>query len=161
MQKIPAWPYFLGSNGTGVLCLLPYLILRQPNQKFRGTKDWWLQQLDQRSLGIGLLVTTIGLFAYALIVGDWTDFVYQWHTVHFVHLISIDFCLMCLFFPISTLLADDMARRKFTNSTWFWVASLVPLFGPLAYLCVRSPLPESSVVSTQPAMDNSYASGHG
>jgi hypothetical protein len=35
MQKIPAWPYFLGSNGTGVLCLLPYLILRQPNQANR------------------------------------------------------------------------------------------------------------------------------
>lgn len=160
MQKIPAWPYFLGSNGTGVLCLLPYLILRQPNQEFQGAKDWWLQQLDQRSLGIGLLVTTIGLFAYAFLVGNWTDFVYQWHTVHFVHLISIDFCLMCLIFPISTLLADDMARRKFTNSTWFWIASAVPLFGPLAYLCVRSPLPESASNSA-PAVDRPYASSHG
>lgn len=39
MQNFRVWPYFLGSNFTGVICLLPYLIIRQRHQEFYGTKD--------------------------------------------------------------------------------------------------------------------------
>ena len=150
MQSIPAWPYFLGSNGTGVLCLLPYLGLRRPNQDFSGPKDNWLQMLDSRLMGISLTVCAIALIAYALIVGDWIDFVQQWQTRSFVHLISIDFCLMCLIFPISTLLNDDMARRGLHNPQLFWLAALLPLFGPLIYLCLRPPLPEVAPTASMP-----------
>jgi hypothetical protein len=101
-------------------------------------------------MGIGLTVCAIALIAYALIVGDWGDFVQQWQTRSFVHLISIDFCLMCLIFPISTLLPDDMARRGLGNPALFWVAVLIPLFGPLIYLCLRPPLPEVAPTTSPP-----------
>ena len=162
MQPIPAWPYFLGSNGTGVICLLPYLGLRKPNQDFRGPKDDWLQKLDSRGMGIALALSTLGLFTYAFLAGNWGEFIQQWRTVHFVHLITIDFCLMCLIFPISTLLADDMARRNFHNEAIFWLASLLPLFGPLAYLCIRPPLPSmaENPQANQPSAQGPYASTH-
>jgi hypothetical protein len=60
----------------------------------------------------------------------------------FIHVMSLDFCMLCLLFP--ALLADDMARRGMQNSTAFWAVTLVPLFGPLAYLCARPPLPETN-----------------
>ncbi len=143
MQDISAWPSFLASNGSGVIGLLPYLILRQPNQEFSGQKDIWLKILDSRAFGVFLSLTTVGLFAYAILAGDWADFIRQWHTNHFVHLITLDFFLMCLLFP--SILGDDMARRGLRDSRIFWAVALVPLLGALAYLCLRPPLPESSL----------------
>jgi hypothetical protein len=145
MQKIAAWPYFIGSNATGILCLTPYFILRESNQEFYGKKDKLLSILDRRSTGIALLLSTIGLFTYAVLAGDWGDYIQQFQTRHFVHLISLDFCLMCLIFPLTALFDDDMARRGIKDSRIFWVVALLPLFGPLVYLCVRSPLPETSL----------------
>lgn len=151
MQKFRAWPYFLGSNGTGVLCLLPYLFLRERNQQFSGQKDKLLRILDSRSTGFALLFSTIGLFAYAIIAGDWADYFHQLQTRHFVHLISIDFCLMCVVFPLTSLFDDDMARRGIKDSQLFWTVALIPLFGPLIYLCLRPPLPETNLqVATTP-----------
>lgn len=139
LQKLPAWLYFLASNGTGMLSLAPYLILRQPNPSFAGCKDSWLALLDAHRLGIILSLITLGLLTYALAVGDWQEFLQQWRSLPFVHLITLDFCLMALLFP--TLLEDDMARREVQSSTIFWAVALLPLFGPLVYLCLRPPLP--------------------
>src|SRR5919199_1882183 len=144
MQHFRVWPYFIGSNGTGVICLLPYLIVRKPNQEFYGKKDKWLRILDRRSTGVFLLVSTIGLLSYAILAGDWGDYIQQFQTRHFVHLISLDFCLMCLIFPLTSLFDDDMARRGLNDSRIFWAVALVPLFGPLVYLCLRPPLRETS-----------------
>jgi hypothetical protein len=145
MQKFRAWPYFIGSNGTGVICLLPYLIFRETNQEFYGQKDKLLTSLDKRSTGVLLLLSTIALLAYAVLAGDWGDYVQQFQTRHFVHLISLDFCLMCLIFPLTSLFDDDMARRGLRDSRIFWAVALVPLFGPLVYLCLRPPLQETPI----------------
>lgn len=144
MQPFRVWPYFIGSNFIGVICLLPYLILRKRNQEFDGEKDDWLKMLDHPLLGLFLLLGTVALFSWALSGGDWQDYVELFHTRAFVHLISIDFCLMGLIFPLSHLLEDDMARRGLHNQWVFWVVSLVPLFGPLFYLSLRPPLPEKT-----------------
>ena len=152
MQNFRAWPYFLASNGTGVICLLPYLFLRDRHQEFVGKKDKLLRILDRRSTGVALLLSTIALFIYAIIAGDWGNYFEQFQTRPFVHLISIDFCLMCLIFPITSLFDDDMARRGINNSRIFWAVALVPLFGPLVYLCLRPPIPETNqeIVETRP-----------
>ncbi|MGL4617684.1 MAG: DUF2834 domain-containing protein, partial [Chroococcidiopsis sp.] len=89
--------------------------------------------------------------AYGLGKGDWTDFFQQWQTSRFIHVMSLDFCLLCVLFP--ALLGDDMARRGMNNSVIFWLTALIPLFGSLVYLCVRPPLPEdSSTVASQQVM---------
>ena len=142
MQTFRAWPYFVGSNFTGVICLLPYLLFRRCNQAFEGEQDKWLQLFDRRSTGVALLVSAIALIIYAVVMGDWEDYVQQFRTQPFVHLISLDFCLMCLIFPITSLFDDDMARRNIYSTRLFWSVALVPLFGPLVYLCVRPPLGE-------------------
>jgi hypothetical protein len=143
MQNFRAWPYFIGSNFTGVICLLPYLIFRKSNQAFYGIKDKWLSILEQRTTGVSLLVATIALLSYAVLAGNWEDYTQQFLHRPFVHLISLDFSLMCLIFPITSLFDDDMARRGIKDRRIFWVVALFPLFGPLLYLCLRPSLAET------------------
>ena len=148
-QKIPAWPFATFSFGVGAFALLPYLALREPNTQFSGQKNLFLKILDSRWLGLLLTIGSVILVSYGLLGADWADYVQQFQTSRFIHVMSLDFCLLCLIFP--ALLGDDMARRGINNPALFWTVALIPLFGPLAYLCLRPPLPESTaeVVSKQ------------
>ena len=137
-QKIPAWPFASLSFAVGAFALLPYLALRNPQPGFEGELDRGLRVWDSRWLGISLTVGAIALLSYGLLQGDWADFVQQWQTSRFIHVMSLDFCLLSLLFP--ALLGDDMARRQLDNSVLFWVVALIPLVGPLLYLSLRPSL---------------------
>jgi len=141
MQKIPAWPFVLASVGTGVIGLLPYFALREPNQEFAGAKDTWLKLLDSRWTGVILSLNAIALIAYGLMFGDWGNFVEQFQTSKFINGMSLAVCLLVLLLP--ALLGDDMARRGVKNPSMFWGVTLLPLVGPLLYLCIRPPLPDT------------------
>lgn len=141
MQKIPAWIFIVVSVGTGVIGLIPYLALREPNQEFSGSKDAWLKILDSRSTGLILTISAIALLAYALLFGDWSAFWAEFLTNRFINTMSLAFCLFCLLFSYPTLLSDDMARRGLSSdSQLFWLAALIPIFGALGYLCIRPSL---------------------
>ena len=140
-QKIPAWPFASVSFGVGAFALLPYLALREPSTEFPGKKNAFLLLLDSRLTGVVLTIGAVILVAYGLGNGDWGNFVQQWQTSRFIHVMSLDFCLLCLLFP--ALLGDDMGRRGLKNPQLFWLTALIPLFGPLIYLCVRPPQPSS------------------
>ncbi|MEH1852157.1 MAG: DUF2834 domain-containing protein [Nostoc sp.] len=150
-QKIPAWLFATASFAVGAFALLPYLALREPNNQFLGKKNTLIKVLDSRVTGFVLTVATVILVAYGLRGGDWGSFVQEWQTNRFIHVMSIDFCLLSLLFPV--LLGDDMARRGWKNPQFFWLITLIPLFGPLIYLSVRPPLPEVVIesISKQPA----------
>ncbi len=134
-QKIPAWPFATLSFGVGAFALLPYLGWREPNPKFNGKKSLFLKILDSRFTGIAITVGAIVLVFYGLLNGDWGDFILQWQSSRFIHVMSLDFCLLSVLFP--ALLGDDMVRRGMQNPLLFWTAALIPLFGPLVYLCLR------------------------
>ncbi|MCY6491310.1 DUF2834 domain-containing protein [Leptolyngbya sp. GGD] len=141
-QKIPAWLFTLASFGTGAFALLPYLIFRQPSPTFQGQKNWLLKILDSRITGSAIALGGIGLFLYGVANGDWSNFVQQWQTSRFIHVMSLDFCLLCALFPM--LLQDDMKRRGLTDSNLFKILSFVPFFGALIYLALRPPTIEQS-----------------
>lgn len=139
-QKIPAWLFAIASFAVGVFALLPYLAFRESNKQFFGQKNILIKLLDSRITGIVLTAITAILVVYGIWGGDWSNFVQQWQTNRFIHVMSLDFCLLCLLFTI--LLGDDMARRNWKNSQLFWLIALIPLFGPLIYLCIRPSLRE-------------------
>ncbi|AFZ26332.1 hypothetical protein Cylst_4234 [Cylindrospermum stagnale PCC 7417] len=142
-QKVPAWPFATASFGVGAFALLPYLALRESNKQFIGKKNILIKLLDSRFTGIALTIGAALLVIYGLQKGDWVNFIQQWQTSRFIHVMSLDFCLLSLLFP--ALLGDDMARRGWKDHPLFWLFALIPLFGPLLYLCVRPPLPEVGV----------------
>lgn len=141
-QKISAWLFVSASFGVGAFALLPYLIFRQPNPTFIGAKNWFLKVLDSRITGALIAIGGVALFAYGVTQGDWSDFARQWQTSRFIHVMSLDFCVLCAVFPV--LLKDDMARRGWTDSRAFWTFSLIPFLGALAYLVLRPPTIEQS-----------------
>ena len=145
-QKLPAWLFALGSFGFGAFALLPYLALRQPSTVWQGEKNLLLKILESPITGIFITIGTILLLFWGIFNGDWSDFVQQWYSSKFIHVMSLDFCLLCLLLPV--LVKDDLARRNIDNSSIFVAISLVPLFGSLAYLCSRSFL-ESSIKKQQ------------
>lgn len=142
MQRIPAWAFMLGSIASGVVALIPYLALREPNEQFSGEKDPWLSVMDSRSTGIILTISTVVLLLFAILFGDWGAFVESFLTDKFIHGMTLAVGLFTLLFPYPTLLGDDMARRGLMrDSQFFWLVALVPLFGPLIYLCLRPNIP--------------------
>ena len=149
-QKIPAWLFATLSFGVGAFALLPYLAFREANPNFVGKKNILLKVLDSRITGILLTVGTIFLLSYGLQDANWSDFFQQWQTSRFIHVMSLDFCMLCLIFP--ALLGDDMARRNMKNPALFWLITFLPLFGPLLYLSLRKPLPndtQEEVIATE------------
>lgn len=137
-QKIPAWLFASASFAVGAFALLPYLALRVPNQTFYGEKNGFIKLCDSRVTGIALTVAALILVTYGTSTGHWDNFFHSWKTSRFIHVMSLDFCVLCL--SISALLGDDMARRGIKQSWIFWLTALLPLFGPLIYLCWRPEL---------------------
>ena len=86
-------------------------------------------------------LSTVGLLAYAFALGDWGDFIQQFQGDRFINGMSLAFCLFYLLFP--TILGDDIARRHWNNPQVFWAVAFLALLGPLAYLCLRPPLPST------------------
>lgn len=141
-QKVGAWVFVAASFGVGAFALLPYLAIRDRNPQLQGEKNAVLKFWDSRILGALLAAAAIVLLVFGVTQGDWSDFAQQWQTVRFIHVMSLDFLLLCALVP--AVLRDDMARRGLESSTVFWAVSLVPLLGLLAYLSLRPPLPESA-----------------
>jgi hypothetical protein len=141
-QKIPAWPFVLGSFAVGAFAILPYLALRQANPVFSGEKSGLIKLLDSRWFGLSLLLGALALLVYGFSQGNGADFIAQWQSNRFIHVMSLDFYFLSLVFPL--LLKDDMSRRGMKNPSLFWLVSLLPLLGPAWYLCTRPPLPETT-----------------
>lgn len=141
-QKIPAWPFVTASFGVGAFALLPYLALREPNTQgeglIEGEKTKLIRLLDSRWTGRAIALGSIVLLSYGLTNGNWNDFAQQWRTSQFIHVMSLDFCMLCA--VVSPLVKSDMAKRGMENAALFWTAVLVPLLGVVFYLSVRPPL---------------------
>jgi hypothetical protein len=138
VQKLPAWIFSAVSFAVGAFALIPYMALREPNGTFTGEKNGFLKVMDSRWVGGLIAIAVLTLLVYGFVNGNWHDFVQQWQTSRFIHVMSLDFCLLCLLFPI--LLEDDMTRRGLNDRRIFWAVALVPLLGAIAYVTLRPPL---------------------
>lgn len=165
-QKIPAWPFVTLSFGVGAFALLPYLALRDGDaglssgfdsdfdkeksvqqdsteeKKADDNSSKLLAVVDSPWTGRAIALASLILIIYGLTQGNWQDFAQQWRTSQFIHVMSLDFCVLCA--VVAPLVKSDMARRKMDNAALFWAAVLIPLLGVVGYLSVRSPLIESN-----------------
>lgn len=136
-QRFPAWPFVVASFAVGAFALLPYLALRRPNPVVIGRLDKGLKLWEGRGTAVILLLLVLIFLGYGLVWGDWADFWQQWRSSRFIHVMTLDFCLLSLLFPL--LLPDDWARRGMVDCPWRWW-TVVPLLGALLYYLRRPPL---------------------
>lgn len=144
-QKLWAWPFTILSFGIGAFAILPYLAFRKPNPEFSGQINWFLKGINSRIFGTLLSLTFLAIFLPGVITGNWNEFITQWQTNRFIHVMSLDFCLLILLFP--ALLKDDLVRRDISDSKFFQTLIWIPLLGPLTYFCIRPPFGEEITAS--------------
>lgn len=141
-QKLVAFPFVILSFAVGAFALLPYFAFREPQLEFKGEKSWLLKVLDSRVFGILITGLFLLLFISGLQTGNWNDFVLQWQNSRFIHVMSLDFCMLVLLFP--AILRDDLKRRKIADSRFFQTLIWLPILGTLTYFCVRPALHATS-----------------
>lgn len=154
-QRLSAGLFSAASFAVGAFAILPYLALRESNSttgidriRFNGVdRRGIIKLVDSRWFGVSLTIGTVILLGYGITQGNWTDFVQQWHSSRFIHVMSLDFCLLTLLLPV--LIAEDIHHRNFTNPQPVRLLSFVPLFGGLLYLCIRPNLIDSSLKTSQ------------
>lgn len=138
-QRLPAWPFVVASFGFGAFALMPYLALRKPTKHLpcRPAETLMLRIITHQWVGVGVAIATLSLLVYGLAQGNWYDnwqmFLSEFATNQFIHVMSLDFCMLTLLTP--SLLWADLCRRNLSPA---WRAvSLVPLLGPALYLAFR------------------------
>lgn len=144
-QPVSPYPFFVTSFGLGAFALLPYFAFRNSDVSWQKEKSFLLKILDSRLMAIISSISILAFVIWGLTNGDWSDFITQWHTSQFVHVMSIDFCILSFLLPVA-ILKDDMKRRGIGDSKLFWIAAIIPLFGSLVYWCVRPQLANNSDV---------------
>ncbi|MBL1209871.1 DUF2834 domain-containing protein [Geminocystis sp. GBBB08] len=145
-QKNKAFPFVIGSFFLGAFALLPYFAFRQKNTNFIAQKTLIIKILDSRLYSILVTLSCFTLIFIAVTKGDWQDFILQWQTSKFIHVMSLDFCCLCLLFP--AIIADDLTQRSIENKTIFWLITFTPLIGTLLYICFRPSLLDNQDNST-------------
>jgi hypothetical protein len=128
-QRVPAWPFVLGSFAIGAFALLPYLALRDPMRPLGTSTGRLARLLESRGLAAALLLAAMALWAWAVALGDFSS--------QFLFVMSTDFLACSLLAP--TVLRDDLARRN--GAPGLWALGLLPLIGPACYLLLRPPRP--------------------
>jgi hypothetical protein len=126
-QRVPKWPFVLGSFALGAFVLLPYLVLRQWGLPRRAASSWWLRVLGSRWFGVAL-VGASAVLVVLFVTGDVAGFVTLWRTQQFPFVMSFDFVACWL---AGALLAREEATRS--GQPLLAALGLVPAVGlPLA-----------------------------
>ena len=108
-QGLPAWPFVMASFGLGAFAVLPYLVLRSPlPSQESSAPSALLKGLKSPWLWTGLAVGACLLLLYGWTQGDGSDFVVQWRSQRFIHVMTLDFCLLTLLFLF--LVRTDLRR---------------------------------------------------
>ncbi|CAA7023669.1 unnamed protein product [Microthlaspi erraticum] len=141
----PAWPFVVLSFFGGVYALLPYFALWNPPSppvSEAEVRQWPLNILESKVTAAVTLVAGLGIILYAVVgnSGDWKEFYQYFRESKFIHVTSLDFCLLSAFAPFWVY--NDMTARKWFDKggRWLLPVSAVPFLGPSLYLLLRPAL---------------------
>ncbi|MEM8605211.1 MAG: DUF2834 domain-containing protein, partial [Cyanobacteria bacterium P01_H01_bin.121] len=103
--------------------------------------------VESRLYSVGLAIAALALLGFGITQGNWGDYIAQFQSSRFIHVMSLDFCMLSLLCPV--LIKTDMTSRNLTDPALFWAIASIPLLGPLTYLCLRPKL--TVTTATTPA----------
>lgn len=134
LQQFPVWPFIITSFFLGGFIYLIYFTIRIPVLQAK-QKNRLQKSIEKRQNMVFLFVIGLTLILYGLVYGDWSNFVNTFWSNGLVHIMSIDFLVCSLIFPL--LMRDDMIRRNnYSLNTWI-LLSISSVLGALIYLKIR------------------------
>ena len=130
-QPFPVWPFILLSFFMGGFIYLVYFGLREPSRVLRPQINLQKRVETRKNM---ILLSLVGLLLvfYGLVYGDWSSYIAGFQTNGLVHIMSLDFILISLLFPL--LVKDDMIRRDKYNLFDWAIYSFIPVISALFYL---------------------------
>ncbi len=151
-SRLPAWPFVSLMMAVGAFALLPYLALRKPVAQLEDDRiltplPWPLKVWNSAWTGRVLSGVAVGLLGFGILRGDWGDFMRQWQSSRFIHVMTLDFVLLTALLPY--VIAEDRSGRVDPGSWLTSVVNGVPLLGSLLYLALRPAIPAAP--SPEPA----------
>lgn len=150
-QRVPILPFLLGTAFLTNVFYLPWLAIRRPQSE---PPQLPLSPLERLGESRGWPLTLLGVLCVSFLWGavarpEFGDLSARWSAL--VALVQRDrlaysFVVDCVVFWVfqGWLVKDDMARRRWQNSTMLWVARLVPFVGLVIYLWQRPQFPIDS-----------------
>lgn len=140
-QRLNGTAAALLSNFLGAFIILPYFALRRSEKAKEFRPNIFVRIFESKITSTLLLIATLGLFGYGLAWGNLQAFLHDFRTSLFIHVMTIDFCVLSLIFPF--LIEDDLKRRS-TSPDQEWPSNFrlcfIPMFGPLLYFLRRDRL---------------------
>lgn len=130
-QRVPKWPFVVGSFALGAFALLPYLALRQWNLPRRELDSRALRLLGSRGFGVALLLAAVALVGL-FVTGDLGGFAELLHTQQFPFVMSCDFVACCL--AAAWLAREEAKVRGQPALQWL---GLIPALGLPLVLTLR------------------------
>lgn len=154
-NKLPAWPFVVGSMAMGAFALLPYMALWSPKtppqqlpppkEELEGWNRLFLKGAETPVLP-ALLAAGAGFYLFKAVTagGDaWVDYLRLFDQSRLVHVTTVDFMLCTLLAPF--WMSNDAEGRKWQQrDTLLPVLSALPLVGPAIYLVLRPKADTSS-----------------
>jgi hypothetical protein len=133
-QGFTVLPFIVLSFFMGGFIYLIYFSLRTPSL-VQLPKTRLQKKLVKKSNMVLLFLAGAALILYGVLYGDWIDYAAVYGTNSLIHVMTIDFVLVSLLFPI--LLRDDLRRRGKYSSRNLLLYSIGSIFGALVYLIKR------------------------
>ncbi|MCQ4086381.1 hypothetical protein [Saccharibacillus sp. JS10] len=132
-RKVPAWPFVLLSFGFGAFALLPYYILT--SHTHAGSHDLRLSErlrkATESSVMHSILFVLAGLLmVWGLAFGDFGVYQEAFRTSRFVHIMTIDFCVLTLL----SVYAIYTGSRRRSMPQAMALLGLIPILGLLIYI---------------------------
>ncbi|KAI3423805.1 hypothetical protein D9Q98_009642 [Chlorella vulgaris] len=145
---IPAWPFVTASYAVGAFALLPFMALWQPPKEppsvpavaedLQGVGNLLQKGMESPLVAFLCLAGAVSCVGQVALAGapQWNSYFKLLEESRFINVMTIDFCSLTALAPF--WMANDAALRKWEQrDSLLPVLSVLPLFGPIIYLCLR------------------------
>ncbi|MYL30834.1 MULTISPECIES: hypothetical protein [Halobacillus] len=135
-DRVPVWPFVIGSFMLGAFALMPYFFLagNGSDRKVR-TPGWIIRVLRSKVLLLIMSLGTAALFLYGMTAGRPDEYGNAFRVSQFVHVMTIDFFVLTAL----SVYAIYWRERKYGRENQKHWTGCLPIIGMLAYLVrVRS-----------------------
>ncbi|PRW58694.1 hypothetical protein C2E21_3280 [Chlorella sorokiniana] len=145
---VPAWPFVTLSYGIGAFGLLPFMALWQPPRQppkvpadaadLQGWQNLMQKGMESPVVAVLCLAGATWCVAQAALAGpqQWNAYFRLLEESRFINVMTCDFLCLCALAPF--WMANDAQLRNWDKrDSLLPILSVLPLFGPAIYLCLR------------------------